>query len=52
MELGGNAKAIEFFRKNNLKTDPSKPVDYSNSVVQRYKNDLTKKVDSMLNAEN
>jgi len=40
MELGGNTKALEYFRKQGLKT----PYDYKNSTIQKYKQDLTKKV--------
>lgn len=40
MELGGNAKALEFFKKQGLKT----PYDYRGPIVAKYKQELTKKV--------
>jgi len=46
MELGGNAKALEYFRKQGLKA----PYDYRNPVIQKYKQELTKKADASLNS--
>jgi len=46
MEHGGNAKASEYFKKHGLKT----PYDYKNPVIQKYKQELTKKVDAALGA--
>jgi hypothetical protein len=51
MEHGGNAKALEYFRKNNLKPDAVRAPDYKNTLLQRYKNDLIRKVDAILAAE-
>jgi len=44
MENGGNTKALEHFRKYGIKP----PIDYKNSAVQKYKQDLTKRVDALL----
>jgi ADP-ribosylation factor GTPase-activating protein 2/3 len=44
MELGGNVKAKEYFNKHHLKT----PYDYKNAHIQKYKQELTKKVDALL----
>jgi len=44
MELGGNTKALEYFRKQGLKA----PYDYKNPTIQKYKQELTKKVDAEL----
>ena len=43
MELGGNAKANEFYKKNGLK----RPIDYKSQISLRYKADLEKKVNSI-----
>jgi len=40
MELGGNTKAKEYFNKHHFQ----KPYDYKNAQVQKYKQELTKKV--------
>lgn len=52
MEMGGNHKALEYLRKNHLKNDPGTPVDYKSAILQRYKNDLLKKIDIALEQEN
>jgi ADP-ribosylation factor GTPase-activating protein 2/3 len=52
MENGGNTKALDYFKKYGLKPEPNRPVDYKSSTVQKYKQDLTKKVDGILEAEN
>jgi len=44
MEHGGNAKALEYFKKFGLKP----PYDYKNPNIQKYKQELTKKVDAAL----
>jgi len=44
LEIGGNAKAAEYFRKNGLKH----PIDYKSQIPLKYQNDLIKKVDAML----
>jgi len=44
MELGGNTKAKEYFNKHHFQ----KPYDYKSAQVQKYKQELTKKVDSLL----
>jgi len=46
MEQGGNTKALEYFRKQGLKT----PYDYKGSQIQKYKQELTKKVDAILSS--
>ena len=40
MELGGNPKALEYFRKQGLKA----PYDYKGAQIQKYKQELAKKV--------
>jgi len=40
MEIGGNAKAQEYFQKHGLST----PYDYKSSIFDRYKKDQAKKV--------
>jgi len=52
MENGGNTKALDYFKKYGMKADSNRPVDYKASNVQKYKQDLTKKVDGILDAEN
>jgi ADP-ribosylation factor GTPase-activating protein 2/3 len=47
LEQGGNTKSIEYFKKYGI----SRPIDYKNSSVQKYKQELTKKVDSILDSE-
>lgn len=42
MENGGNHKAHEFFRKNGVITGTT--IDYKNSGIQKYKQELNKKV--------
>jgi len=44
MEQGGNAKAQAFFLKNGMTT----PFDYTSPVVNKYKQDQTKKVEALL----
>lgn len=44
MEIGGNTKALEFFKKHGL----TAPFDYKSPIVAKYKEQQTKKVDSML----
>jgi len=44
MELGGNPKALEYFKKQGLKA----PYDYKGAQIQKYKQDLAKKVDAAL----
>jgi ADP-ribosylation factor GTPase-activating protein 2/3 len=44
MELGGNAKAQEYFKKQGLKA----PYDYKSPLIQKYKQELTKKADALL----
>lgn len=44
MEIGGNTKALEFFKKHGLIA----PFDYKSPIVAKYKEQQTKKVDSML----
>jgi len=46
LEIGGNAKAAEYFRKQGLKA----PFEYKSQVPQKYKTDLIKKVDIMLSS--
>jgi len=46
MEQGGNAKAQAFFLKNGMTT----PFDYTSPIVNKYKQDQTKKVDTLLAA--
>jgi len=46
MELGGNAKALEYFKKHGLKA----PYDYKNSLIQKYKQELAKKTEAVLDA--
>jgi len=43
MEIGGNASAQSFFLKNGMTT----PFDYKSPIVDKYKKDQTKKVDTM-----
>jgi ADP-ribosylation factor GTPase-activating protein 2/3 len=45
LEIGGNSKAAEFFKKNGQ----SKPFDYKTTLSQKYQADLTKKVEALLN---
>jgi len=40
LELGGNAKCHEYFKKNGLKA----PYDYKSQISQKYKTEMTKKV--------
>jgi hypothetical protein len=40
MEIGGNAKALEYFTKHGLVA----PFDYKSPVVDKYKKEQTKKV--------
>jgi len=47
LEQGGNTKALDYFKKYGL----SRPFEYKNPSVQKYKQDLTKKVDSILDSE-
>ncbi len=47
MELGGNPKALEYFRKQGLKT----PYDYKGAQIQKYKQELAKKVYLTTNLE-
>jgi len=44
LEHGGNAKAHEYFRKHGLKP----PFDYKSAAIQNYRNELSRKVDSVL----
>jgi ADP-ribosylation factor GTPase-activating protein 2/3 len=46
LEIGGNAKAAEYFRKNGLKA----PIDYKSQVSQKYQTELIKKVDALLSS--
>jgi ADP-ribosylation factor GTPase-activating protein 2/3 len=46
MEIGGNAKAQEFFSKHGM----TAPYDYKNPIVDKYKQQQTKKADSILGA--
>ena len=39
-EHGGNTKALEYMRRNGIKY----PIDYKNNTVQKYRQDLIKKV--------
>jgi len=48
MEQGGNTKALEYFKKQGLKA----PYDYKNPSIQKYKQELTKKVDAVLASNN
>jgi hypothetical protein len=52
MENGGNAKAAEYFKKYGIRSDPSKQIDYKSSGVQKYKQELTKKIDQMIESQN
>jgi hypothetical protein len=52
MENGGNTKALEYFKKYGLRSDTSRSIDYKVSTAQKYKQNLTKKVDGILDAEN
>jgi len=45
MEVGGNAKAHEFFAKHGLKA----PFDYKSPVVDKYKQEQTKRAEAILN---
>jgi hypothetical protein len=47
LEQGGNTKALDHFKKYGV----VRPFEYKNPSVQKYKQDLTKKVDSILDAE-
>lgn len=47
IEQGGNTKALEYFKKYGV----SRPFDYKSATVQKYKQELTKKVDSILDSE-
>ena len=42
METGGNAKALDYFKKNGAVA--ANAIDYKNSAIQKYKQDLNKKV--------
>lgn len=42
MEIGGNAKAMEYFKKNGAVTNNA--IDYKNSIISKYKQELNKKV--------
>jgi len=44
LELGGNTKAFDYFKKHGLK----EPYDYKSATIQNYKNDLAKKVEAQL----
>lgn len=44
LELGGNAKCHEYFKKNGLKA----PYDYKSQISQKYKTEMTKKVDNLM----
>jgi len=46
LEQGGNPKALEYFKKYGL----SRPFDYKSSIIQKYKQELTKKTDIILEA--
>jgi len=46
LEIGGNAKAAEYFRKHGLKP----PIDYKSQPPQKYQAELIKKVDAMLSS--
>jgi len=46
MEIGGNAKAMEYFTKHGL----TAPFDYKSPIVEKYKKEQTKKVDAILAA--
>ena len=48
MQNGGNEKALDFFKKNSIVSDTNKNIDYKQAIVQRYKNDLLKKVEALL----
>eukprot|EP01016_Furgasonia_blochmanni_P035421 TRINITY_DN3924_c0_g2_i2.p1 TRINITY_DN3924_c0_g2~~TRINITY_DN3924_c0_g2_i2.p1 ORF type:complete len:355 (-),score=69.60 TRINITY_DN3924_c0_g2_i2:26-1090(-) len=52
MEMGGNHRALEFFKKHGLKPDPHRGPDYKSAMVQNYKRDLVKKVEAELEQEN
>ena len=45
METGGNAKALEYLRKNGAIVNNN--IDYKHSSIQKYKQDLNKKVIKM-----
>lgn len=47
VEQGGNTKALDHFKKYGI----TKPYDYKASTVQKYKQDLTKKIDNILEAD-
>jgi len=47
IEQGGNTKAFEYFKKYGL----SRPFDYKSSNALKYRQELTKKVDSILDSE-
>jgi ADP-ribosylation factor GTPase-activating protein 2/3 len=47
LEQGGNTKALDHFKKYGI----VRPFEYKNPSVQKYKQDLTKKVDSILDSE-
>jgi ADP-ribosylation factor GTPase-activating protein 2/3 len=46
LEVGGNARAAEFFKKHGLKA----PYDYKSQTSQKYKAELAKKVDTLLSS--
>lgn len=48
MENGGNQKALDYFRKNGAVPNNTRNIDYKSPVVQRYKQELTKIVESQL----
>lgn len=49
MQKGGNARALEYFRKCGVISDTQKHIDYKSPIVQKYKSILTAEVESELN---
>lgn len=44
MEVGGNSRAAEFFKKNGMKH----PIDYRSTISQKYVAEMAKRVDNLL----
>lgn len=45
MQKGGNARALDFFRKRGVITPNNRHIDYKSPIVQQYKNTLTEEVE-------
>eukprot|EP01017_Pseudomicrothorax_dubius_P009313 TRINITY_DN1313_c0_g1_i3.p1 TRINITY_DN1313_c0_g1~~TRINITY_DN1313_c0_g1_i3.p1 ORF type:complete len:321 (+),score=82.63 TRINITY_DN1313_c0_g1_i3:240-1202(+) len=53
MEHGGNARALEYIRRNNLRQGDTSAIDtlYKSSAMQKYKTEMIKYVDGLLNLD-